>query len=150
MSGNARPGGSGNAVASDVEVGTVLPEREFPLTRADLVRYAEAAGDPNPIHLDDAAARALGLPTVVAHGMLTMSLGAAYVAELIGDPGRIVEYAVRFTSPVYVPADTGAVVRFSGKVRSVDPEAGTAVIALTATSEGKRIFGRALATVRPG
>lgn len=135
----------------DVAAGEELPPRSVPLTRSDLVQYAGVAGDPNPIHWDDEVARSVGLPMAVAHGMLTMGVGAGYVTSWLGDPGAVLEYNVRFTSPVFVPGDgTGVEIELTGKVRSVDDEARTAVIAIVAKVDGKKIFGRATATVRLG
>jgi acyl dehydratase len=135
----------------DVAAGQELPESVVALTRADLVQYAGVAGDPNPIHWDDTVARSVGLPMAVAHGMLTMGVGAGYITSWLGDPGAVLEYNVRFTSPVYVPNDgKGAEIELSGKVRSVDEADRTAVIAIVAKVDGKKIFGRAAATVRLG
>lgn len=135
----------------DVAEGQELPERVVPLTRSDLVQYAGVAGDPNPIHWDDEVARSVGLPTAVAHGMLTMGVGAGYITSWLGDPGAVLEYNVRFTSPVYVPNNgAGTEIELSGKVRSIDDAARTAVIAIVAKVDGKKIFGRATATVRLG
>ena len=133
----------------DVVAGQELPESVVTLTRADLVQYAGVAGDPNPIHWDDTVARSVGLPMAVAHGMLTMGVGAGYITSWLGDPGAVLEYNVRFTSPVYVSNEgTGTEIELSGKVRSVDEADRTAVIAIVAKVDGKKIFGRAAATVR--
>ena len=131
------------------EVGTQLPPLTLVFTRADLVRYAGASGDFNPIHWSDSAAAALGLPDVIAHGMLTMGLGGGYVTSWVGDPGAVTEYNVRFTSIVPVPNDgVGAEIVFSGRIKSVDEADKTATIALTATHNGKKIFGRAVAIAK--
>ena len=132
----------------DIAVGDVLPDRVVKLTRGDLVNYAGVSGDANPIHWSDQLAQMAGLPGVVAHGMLTMGLGGGFVSSWLGDPGAIKDYSVRFTSTVVVPADASAEVEFTGKVKSTDPETKTAVVALVAKFEGKRIFGRATATVQ--
>ena len=87
----------------DVEVGTELPALTLRYTREDLIRYAGASGDFNPIHWSDRAAAALGLPSVLAHGMLTMGRALRIVTDWAGDPGRVVGYFVRFTRPVRVP-----------------------------------------------
>lgn len=135
----------------EIAAGEELPEKAVKLTRSDLVQYAGVSGDPNPIHWDDSVAQAIGLPTAVAHGMLTMGIGAGYVTEWVGDPGAVVEYNVRFTSPVFVPNDgVGAEILLTGKVRSVDDDTQTAVIAIVAKVDEKKIFGRATATVRFG
>ena len=132
----------------DVAVGDELPPRVVKLTRGDLVNYAGVSGDANPIHWSDTVAGLVGLDNVVAHGMLTMGLGAGFVTSWSGDPGTVKEYNVRFTSPVYVDPHRAAEVEYTGKVKSLDPESRTAVIAITAKCDGKRIFGRATATVQ--
>jgi len=134
---------------SSVKVGDTLPERVIALTRADLVNYAGVSGDLNPIHWDDDIAKQVGLDTAIAHGMLTMGLGGGYVTSWVGDPGAVTEYNVRFTAVVPVPNDgRGAEIVFTGKVKSVDPETKTVTVALTATTGGKKIFGRAVATAK--
>src|ERR1700712_2585774 len=134
---------------SSVKVGDLLPERTIPLTRADLVNYAGVSGDLNPIHWDDEIAKQVGLDTAIAHGMLTMGLGGGYVTSWVGDPGAVSEYNVRFTAVVPVPNDgVGAEIVFSGRVKSAEPETKTVVIAISATTGGKKIFGRAVATAK--
>ncbi|MEC3919525.1 fused (3R)-hydroxyacyl-ACP dehydratase subunits HadA/HadB [Nocardia sp. CDC160] len=132
----------------DIAAGDELPARIVQLTRGDLVNYAGVSGDANPIHWSDDVVKLVGLENVVAHGMLTMGLGGGFVTSWLGDPGAVKEYNVRFTSPVYVPADRPAEIEYTGKVKSVDPETRTAVIAIVAKSEGRKIFGRATATVQ--
>lgn len=132
----------------DVSAGDELPARKVRLTRGDLVNYAGVSGDANPIHWSDEMVKLAGLDNVVAHGMLTMGLGGGFVSSWLGDPGAIKEYNVRFTSPVYVAADEPAEIEYSGKVKSVDPETRTAVVAMVAKSAGRKIFGRATATVQ--
>ncbi len=133
----------------DVAVGDRLPARTFPLRRADLVRYAGASGDFNVIHWNERVARSVGLPDVIAHGMLTMATAGRLVTDWAGDPGAVVEYAVRFTKPVAVPDDdTGAAVEVSGVVAAKDDEARTVRVDLTATSAGEKVLGRAQAVVR--
>ncbi|MQY30268.1 fused (3R)-hydroxyacyl-ACP dehydratase subunits HadA/HadB [Nocardia aurantia] len=140
---------SGRALRfEDVAAGQELPARIVRLTRGDLVNYAGVSGDPNPIHWSDGVAKLVGLDNCVAHGMLTMGLGGGFVTSWLGDPGAVKEYNVRFTSPVYVPADAAAEIEYTGKVKSVDPETRTAVVAIVAKSEGRKIFGRATATVQ--
>ena len=132
-----------------VEKGTELPPLSLRVTRADLVRYAGASGDFNPIHWSDRVATSVGLPGVIAHGMLTMGIGAGYITSWLGDPGAVLEYNVRFTSPVYVSNEgTGTEIELSGKVRSVDEADRTAVIAIVAKVDGKKIFGLATMDVR--
>jgi len=132
----------------DVSVGEELPERIVKLTRGDLVNYAGVSGDPNPIHWSDEVVKLAGLDNVIAHGMLTMGLGGGFVTSWLGDPGAVKEYNVRCTSSVYVREDEAAQVEYTGKVKSLDEESKTAVVAIVARSEGKKIFGRATATVR--
>ena len=102
---------------ADVEVGQPLPTRSFPVTRADLVRYAGASGDFNPIHWNQRFALGVGLPDVIAHGMFTMAIAARAVTDWAGDPGAVVDYSVRFTKPVVVPDDdTGAILEVEAVV----------------------------------
>ncbi|WP_180357565.1 MaoC/PaaZ C-terminal domain-containing protein [Streptomyces sp. NP160] len=133
---------------SEVAVGDVVGSTTVHLTRADLVRYADASGDQNPIHQSDDVARSVGLPGVIAHGMLTMGLAVRVVVDWCGDPGAVVDYGTRFTGQVPVDAETGADLEVSGVVGAVDPAAGTARIDLTATCGGARVLGRARAVVR--
>ena len=127
------------------EVGQVLPSFSRTLERADLVRYAGASGDFNPIHWSDGAAAALGLPDVIAHGMLTMGTALRVVTDWCGDPARVRSYSVRFTKPVVVPADCGAVVRFGGTVTKV--EDGVATVSIEATCDEVKVLGAATAEV---
>src|SRR5215207_10755665 len=101
-------------------VGDIVAERSFPLTRDSLVRYAGASGDFNPIHYRDDIADAVGLPGVLAHGMLTMGLAVQPVIDWAGDPGRIADYQVRFTRPVVVDPEVGAVIAVTAKVGQLD------------------------------
>ena len=135
---------------ADVEVGTELPARSFPVTRATLVRYAGASGDFNPIHWNERFAREVGLPDVIAHGMFTMAEAARVVTDWAGDPGALVEYGVRFTKPVVVPdADKGATIEVSGKVAAkLDDDARTVRVDLTVTSAGQKVLGMSRAVVR--
>jgi acyl dehydratase len=134
--------------AGVVAVGTELPERTFRVTRADLVRYAGASGDFNPIHWNERVATAVGLPNVIAHGMFTMGLAARVVTAWAGDPAALVEYHVRFGRPVVVPDDeTGAEVTVRGTVGAVLDE-GRVRVDLTVTSAGEKVLSLARATVR--
>lgn len=133
----------------DVSVGDALPGKTFRLTRGDLVNYAGVAGDANPIHWSEQFAKLIDLDNVLAHGMLTMGLGGGYITEWLGDPGAVKDYTVRFTAPIPVDSHKAAELQFGGKIKSLDPESRTAVVSLSATFEGKRIFGhRATATVQ--
>ena len=132
----------------DVEVGTELPAQTFTITRADLVRYAGASGDFNVIHWNERVATEVGLPNVIAHGMLTMALGGRVVTDWIGDPGALLQYSVRFTRPVVVPDDdSGSTLEVSGKVTAKDDD-GTVQVTLTATFDGATVLGKAQARVR--
>ena len=134
--------------AVEVEVGSDLPERTFRVTRADLVRYAGASGDFNPIHWSDRVAAGVGLPGVIAHGMFTMALAARAVTEWTGDPGALVEYHVRFGRPVVVPDDdTGAEVTVRGRVGALVGE-DRARVDLAVTSGGEKVLSLARATIR--
>lgn len=132
-----------------VAVGDVLEELTVRLTRADLVRYAGASLDMNPIHWSDRVARDAGLEGVIAHGMFTMALGARLVTAWCGDPGAVLEYGVVFTRPVPVPDDDeGVEVVLGGRVSALDPGASTATLALTATTGGQKVLGKSTARVR--
>ncbi len=134
----------------DVEVGTELPTRSFPLKRVTLVMYAGASGDFNVIHWNERVARSVGLPDVIAHGMLSMAIAGRVVTDWVGDPGAVLEYGVRFTRPVVVPDDDeGATLEVSGRVTDKRDD-GTVVVELTATAEGVKVLGKARATVRLG
>jgi len=133
---------------ADVEIGTVLPPLSVPVQRVNLVMYCGASGDFNPIHWNQRFAQAVGLPDVIAHGMFTMASAARVVTDWVGDPGAVVEYGVRFTRPVVVPDDdTGALIEVSAVVDEKRDD-GTVRVAITATSEGQTVLGRAQAVVR--
>ncbi len=133
----------------DLAVGTELPEQTYTVTRADLVRYAGASGDFNPIHWSDRTATSVGLPGVIAHGMFTMALAGRAVTDWTGDPGALVEYQVRFGRPVVVPDDDeGAVVTVHGKVGALLDD-GRVRVDLTVTSDGEKVLSLARAIVAP-
>lgn len=133
---------------SEVCEGDELPALRVSVTRADLVRYAGASGDFNPIHWNERVAAGAGLPKVIAHGMLTMALAGRLVSAWVGDPGAITRYSTRFTRPVVVPDDeVGAVVEISGNVVAKNDD-GMVQVAITARSAGQGVLGRASATVR--
>ncbi|HEX2315674.1 MAG TPA: MaoC family dehydratase [Thermomonospora sp.] len=131
----------------DVEVGTELPARVFPVDRANLVMYAGASGDFNPIHWRESFAKAVGLPDVIAHGMFTMAQGGRYVTDWAGDPGAVLDYGVRFSAPVVVPDEGGASLEISGRVEE-KLDGNRVVVALTARSGGEKVLTRAKAVVR--
>ena len=140
-----------STVTSDATVGQEIGPLEVRVTRADLVRYAGASGDFNPIHWSDRVATAVGLPGVIAHGMLTMALAGRLITEWAGDPGALIEYRVRFTRPVVVPDDDqGATVTFTGQITGVadDPSGRIAKVLITARCDGQTVLGKAVATVR--
>ncbi|WP_024441641.1 fused (3R)-hydroxyacyl-ACP dehydratase subunits HadA/HadB [Mycobacterium sp. UM_WGJ] len=132
----------------DVKVGDALPVHHTRLSRGDLVNYAGVAGDANPIHWDEEIAKLAGLPDVIAHGMLTMGLGAGFASSWTGDPGAVTRYAVRLSAPAIVSAKEGADIEFSGRIKSLDPETRSGVILVAAKSESRKIFGLATMNVR--
>lgn len=132
----------------EIAVGDELPTRTVHLTRGDLVNYAGVSGDPNPIHWHDEVAGRAGLPDVVAHGMLTMGLGAGFVTGWLGDPSSVIRYGVRLSNYTVVGAASAGSVEFAGRIKSVDPETRTAVIVVVAKSAGRKVFGLATAEVR--
>ena len=135
----------------DVEVGEALPQLAVRLRRVDLVRYAGASGDFNVIHWSERAARAVGLPGVIAHGMLTMAVAGRAVTDWAGDPGAVVRYGTKFSQPVPVPDDDeGALVEVGGVVAALDEQARTARVDLTVVCDGVKVLGRAQAVVRLG
>lgn len=127
-------------------VGDVVAERSVHLTRESLVRYAGASGDFNPIHYRDDVAAEVGLPGVLAHGMLTMGIAVGTLAEWLGDPGRILEYGVKFTRPVVVDPETGADLQVVAKIGAVEDE--TLRVDLTVTHAGTTVLGKAQVRVR--
>jgi acyl dehydratase len=130
-----------------VNPGDQLPTQTYRVTRADLVRYAGASGDFNPIHWNDRTAQAVGLPGVIAHGMYTMALAGRALVTWAGTAGAVVEYGVRFTKPVVVPDDDeGAEVTVAGLVKAVD--AGVAQVDLTVTAAGEKVLAQAKARLR--
>lgn len=133
----------------DVEVGSALPARSFPVERRNLVMYAGASGDFNTIHWNERFARSVGLPDVIAHGMFTMAQAARVLTDWAGDPGAVVEYGVRFTRPVVVPDDGGATIEVEGAVTE-KLDGGRVRVQLTATSAGARVLGQARALVQLG
>lgn len=134
--------------ANDVEVGTELPPQSFSLRRVDLVKYAGASGDFNVIHWNERVATEVGLPNVIAHGMLTMAEAVRVVTDWCGDPGAVIDYSTRFTKPVPVPDDdAGATVDVTGKVIEV-LDAGCVKVELTATCDGVKVLGMARVVVQ--
>ena len=132
----------------DVEVGTALPPRTFPVRRVDLVRYCGASGDFNVIHWNQRVATSVGLPDVIAHGMFTMAEAGRVVTDWAGDPGAVIDYGVRFTRPVPVPDDDrGALLEVGGRV--TEKLDGRRVrVELTATAGGEKVLALARAVVQ--
>lgn len=147
-----------------VEKGQEIGSRTLGLTRGDLVRYAGASGDFNPIHFSESMATSVGLPGVIAHGMLTMGAAVQLVTDWAGDPGAVVDYQTRFTALLPVAETTGRVddddapvpgasLQVSGKIGAVNPEEGTVRVDLTVTDpgqDGARLLTKAQAVVRLG
>ncbi len=125
--------------------GDALEVREYAVTRADLVRYADASGDQNPIHQDEEVAASVGLPGVIAHGMFTLALAARAVAEWT-DGAEVVELGCKFTRPVVVPAEGSVDVSVAATVKSVAD--GLVTLALEVTSGGQKVLGMPKAVVR--
>ena len=121
-----------------------LPTKTFSITRADLVRYAAASGDHNPIHQDEAVARSVGLPGVIAHGMFTMALAARAVQEWFPD-AEVGNLGCKFTNPVVVPAEGAVEIEVAGEVKEAD---GVTTIALTVTCEGQKVLGMPRAVIK--
>lgn len=133
--------------AGSVTVGQELPAVRVHFTRADLVRYAGASGDFNVIHWNERVAHAVGLPNVIAHGMLTMGAASLVATRWVGDPGRVVSYSCRFTRPVVVPDDeSGATVEITGNVTDVTDDLAT--ITMKVVFEGSTVLGKPTITVR--
>ncbi|WP_406829662.1 MaoC/PaaZ C-terminal domain-containing protein [Pedococcus sp. KACC 23699] len=132
---------------AETSVGDTIESRSVTVGRDSLVAYANASGDQNPIHQDEAFATSVGLPDVIAHGMWTMGAAGSVVEEWAGDGGRVVEFGTRFTKPVVVPKDGGAI-EVGGVVKSVDEQTRRATVEMTVTSGGDRVLGRCLAVVQ--
>jgi acyl dehydratase len=128
---------------TELSVGDVVASKTFDLTRDSLVRYAGASGDFNPIHYRDDIAQSVGLPGVLAHGMLTMGLAVQPVIEWIQDPARILDYGVRFTKPVVVPAKGVATLTVTATVAQLDEESNKARVDLTCSFEENNVLGKA-------
>jgi acyl dehydratase len=132
---------------SDLVVGQELARSEHPISRDTLVRYAGASGDFNAIHYNDAVAEQVGLPGVIAHGMLTMGTAMSAVLDVVGDPAAVRACSTRFTKPVPVPALGSTALSVVVTVRAVDAGAGTAELDIAAEAAGAKVLGRARATI---
>jgi acyl dehydratase len=135
------------SITAATEVGAALFEQTRTVDRARLVRYAGASGDFNPIHWNERFATEVGLPGVIAHGMLTMGLAGAVLTDWLGDPGRLVSYSCRFTRPVVVPDPGEVEVSVRAVVGALDAAAGTARVDLTVSVDGATVLGKAQAHV---
>jgi len=131
-----------------LEVGQVIGSKEFLLTRDSLVRYAGASGDFNPIHYRDDVAKSVGLPGVIAHGMLTMGVSVQVAVDWIGDAGKVSDYSTRFTKMVDVDAAEGAVLVVTGKIAEIDTEKNEVRVDLTTMFGEVAVLGKAQVRVR--
>ena len=129
-----------------IEVGTELPEKVFFLDRALLKQYADASGDQNPIHQNEEFALSVGLPNVIAHGMLTMALVGKYVSDFAGGSANVLEFGARFTKPVIVPAGEKVDLTVTATVSEVVH--GKVSLTISATSVGVKVLGMAKAVVK--
>ncbi|MFM9151314.1 MAG: MaoC/PaaZ C-terminal domain-containing protein [Candidatus Planktophila sp.] len=128
-----------------IEVGTAIEERVFTVNRALLKAYADASGDQNPIHQNEEFALSVGLPNVIAHGMLTMALVGKYVTDWAGGSSKVTHFGARFIKPVIVPADTDVDLTVTATITEVNDS--TISLDLTATSVGIKVLGMAKAVV---
>jgi acyl dehydratase len=128
-----------------MEIGSELPERIFHINRALLKRYADASGDQNPIHQNEEFALSVGLPNVIAHGMLTMALVGKYVSDFAGGSAKVAEFGARFTKPVIVPKDTEVDLTVTASVAEITES--TITLNLSATSAGVKVLGMAKAVI---
>lgn len=136
---------------SELATGQDIGSSTLEISRADLVRYAGASGDFNPIHWNERFARSVGLPGVIAHGMFTMGAAVQLVTDWIGDPGAVIDYQTRFTRPVPVEdleEAPGAVVEVTGVIGALDADNSTARVDLTVTFNGQKVLVKAQAVVR--
>ena len=129
-----------------IEVGTTLPERVFTINRELLKAYADASGDQNPIHQNEEFALSVGLPNVIAHGMLTMALVGKFVTDWAGGSSNVTHYGARFIKPVIVPVDIEVDLTVTAVISAVENDLIT--LDLTATSAGVKVLGMAKAVVR--
>lgn len=139
---------SGRLRFADVSVGMTLPPLDVPIVRASMIRYAGASGDFNVIHWSERIATAVGLPNVIAHGMLTMAEAGRLLTNWAGDPGAVEQFGVRFTRPVLVPDDnSGALLMLTGEVTEL-LDGNRVRVSVVARSEGVTVLGKARAILR--
>lgn len=142
-------------ILTELEVGQKVLNRTIPISRADLVRYAGASGDYNTIHWNERFAKEVGLPNVIAHGMLTMALAVGPITQWAGNPGAVIDYRTRFTKPVVVPdAENGSPeqptveLAVTATVGAVDEDNGTVRLDVNVTAEDTSVLGRTQVKVR--
>ncbi|PSK99198.1 acyl dehydratase [Haloactinopolyspora alba] len=136
-------------ISEPLAVGDVVADQTYWITREHLVRYAGASGDFNPIHWNDRVAEAVGLPGVLAHGMLTMALAGRLLTDWTGDPAAVIEYGVRFARPVVVPDDdTGIAVRVAASVTAVRDD-GVVALEINVRAGEQKVLTQARALARP-
>lgn len=142
-------------ILTELEVGQEVLNRTIPISRADLVRYAGASGDYNTIHWNERFAKEVGLPNVIAHGMLTMALAVGPITQWAGNPGAVIDYRTRFTKPVVVPdAENGSPeqptveLAVTATVGAVDEDNGTVRLDVNVTAEDTSVLGRTQVKVR--
>lgn len=139
---------AGRPTLTGLSVGDEVVRHSTTLERGDLVKYAGASGDFNPIHWNPRFATEVGLPDTIVHGMLTMGRAVAPVCVWAGDPGAVVSYGARFTAPIVVSDPGTATIDIVGKIAAVDADAGTARVDLTVTVNDGTVLGKARALVR--
>ena len=129
----------------DLAVGTTIPSQTYVMNRQTLIDYAKASGDQNPIHQNEEFAKSVGLPDVIAHGMLTMALASRFVAQWAGDVSKVKEFSARFTKPVVVPAGVDVELVVSAVIDEVTARSVT--LDITAECAGIKVLGMAKATI---
>lgn len=129
----------------DLVVGTTIPSQTYVMNRQTLIDYANASGDQNPIHQNEEFAKSVGLPDVIAHGMLTMALASRFVAQWAGDVSKVKEFSARFTKPVMVPAGVDVELVVSAVIDEVTARSVT--LDITAECAGIKVLGMAKATI---
>jgi len=130
---------------NQMEIGTELAPKTFKINRQLLIDYASASGDQNPIHQDEAFAKSVGLPDVIAHGMLTMALAGKYLSDISGSQ-NVIEFSAKFIKPVVVPAGVDVSLIISGKV--IDNNDGIAKIELLAMCNEVKVLGMAKGSIK--
>ncbi len=132
----------------DWTVGKALPVQRFTIRREDLVRYAGASGDFNPIHWNDRIAQEMGLPGVIAHGMYTMALASRALVRWLGGPASLMEFGVRFAKPIVVPDNEEGIVVDVGAVVREELGEGRIRLDLTVTCDGAKVLSQARAVIK--